>query len=86
MDARAVKVTFADDTLAVTLSDRRELLVPLDWFPILATATDEQRRLVRISASGLGLHWPELDEDLSVPALLRGQRDLTNRVGKRTSS
>ena len=72
MDARAVKITFRDNVLVVTLSDRRQLLVPLDWFPILAAATDEQRRLVRISASGLGLHWPELDEDLSVAGLLAG--------------
>jgi hypothetical protein len=85
MNARAVEVTFKDDMLVVRFSDGRELLVPLDWFPVLAGATAEQQRHIRISASGLGLHWHELDEDISVPALLRGHRDLTSRVGRHSA-
>jgi hypothetical protein len=54
----------------VRLSDGGELRVPLAWFPVLNSASPEQRSKVRISPSGTGLHWDELDEDISVQALL----------------
>ncbi|WP_168795265.1 DUF2442 domain-containing protein [Paraburkholderia aromaticivorans] len=75
----AIEISVDADTFTVTLSDGRLLTVPLSWFPVLLNATAAQLRVVRISSSGLGLHWPELDEDISVPALLRGQGDQTSR-------
>jgi hypothetical protein len=63
----------------VDLTDGRTLGIPLAWFPILLEATPEQRRQYRIGASGNGLHWEELDEDISVEGLLAGRGDMTNR-------
>ena len=65
-----------EDTLWVDLDDGRTLGVPLVWFPRLFDATPEQRALVRLSNSGL--HWEELDEDISVDGLLAGRRDMTS--------
>ena len=64
-----------DDTLWVDLDDGRTLGVPLVWFPRLFDATAEQRAKVRLSNSGL--HWEEIDEDISVDGLLAGRGDLT---------
>ena len=64
-----------DDTLWVDLDDGRTLGVPLVWFPRLFDATAEQRAQVRLSNSGL--HWEEIDEDISVDGLLAGRGDLT---------
>jgi hypothetical protein len=75
----AVAVRFEEDTFLVTLSDGRELRIPLSWFPILSSATPEQRAGFRISRSGRGLHWDELDEDISVDALLRDHSELPAR-------
>jgi len=61
-------VTFDDDTMWVDLSDGRMLGVPLAWFPRLFNATPEQRG--RVELSSVGLHWEDLDEDLSVEGLL----------------
>lgn len=59
-------------TLAVDLIDGRTIIVPLVWYPGLLDATESQRKNWRISSAGFGLHWPDLDEDLSTAALLRG--------------
>lgn len=72
MTISAHKVSFDDATLWLTLSDGRILGVPLVWFPRLLEATPEQRDAVEISP--FGLHWAELDEDISIPALLDGKR------------
>jgi hypothetical protein len=64
-----VKVT--NEYLIVTLADGRELSAPLAWFPRLAEATEEQRRKWRFTGRGHGIHWPEVDEDISVASLLR---------------
>lgn len=79
MVTRALGVSFADDSFTVQLSDGRSLTVPLSDFPRLAAATPGQRQRFRLSPSGLGLRWPELDEDISVAALIRGVGDLTSR-------
>jgi len=70
--ALAVAVDFTDEMMQVTLTDGRVIGVPLVWFPTLYKATDEQRANYRIGAGGRGLHWSELDEDLSVAGLLAG--------------
>ena len=72
---RATSVHFDPDSMWVDLSDGRILAVPLAWFPRLLHATAEQREQVRISSRGL--HWEELDEDISVAGLLAGVGDET---------
>jgi hypothetical protein len=71
VDATAVDVTVTDERLTVTLADGRELSAPLAWFPRVLEATDEQRRNWRFIGRGEGVHWPEIDEDVSVASLLR---------------
>lgn len=68
--ARALAVGFDDDLLRVRLEDGREIAVPILWFPRLAEATPEQRTNWRLIGRGVGIHWPDLDEDLSVAGLL----------------
>jgi hypothetical protein len=70
--ALAKAVEFTDDMMRVQLTDGRVLSVPLIWFPILRAASAEQRQHVRIGGGGRGLHWPDLDEDLSVAGLMAG--------------
>lgn len=79
MSTSAKTVWFDDYTMWVDLQDGRTIGVPLAWFPRLLDATPEQRKAVRISASGQGLHWEELDEDISVEGLLAGRGDMTRR-------
>ena len=67
---RDVRVT--DDTLSVDLFDGRTITVPLAWYPRLLHATPEQRANWRIAGAGYGIHWPDLDEDLSTQGLLQG--------------
>jgi len=69
-DARAKAVSFSADEFTVTLVDGRRLSVPLAWFPRLLQATREQLEHYEFLGGGAGIHWPELDEDLSVAALL----------------
>jgi hypothetical protein len=61
--------------LRVDFADGRILTVPLDWFPRLRNGTRAQRARWRLSAGGGGVHWPDLDEDLSAEGLLRGTRE-----------
>jgi hypothetical protein len=65
-------VHLTEDTLAVGLLDGRTIIVPLAWFPRLLNATPAQRSVWKISGAGYGIHWPEIDEDLSTEGLLRG--------------
>ena len=69
---RVKDVHFTEDTIAVDLVDGRTITVPLAWYPRLFDATREQRRNWRISGGGFGIHWPDVDEDLSTEGLLRG--------------
>ena len=70
-DATAVNVAVKDDRLVVILADGRELAAPLAWFPRLLEATAEQRGNWRLIGHGHGIHWPDVDEDISVASLLR---------------
>ena len=69
---RVKDVHLAEDTLAVDLMDGRTIIVPLVWYPRLLDATLEQRQNWKISGAGYGIHWPDIDEDLSTQGLLRG--------------
>lgn len=71
IDPRADKVWFDDVSIHVILADGRELSVPLEWFPSLRDATKEQREKYRLIGRGIGIHWEEIDEDLSIAGLLR---------------
>lgn len=71
-DPRAVDVSVSEDDLMVELADGRNLSVPLAWFPRLLHAAPEERANWRIIGDGQGIHWPDVDEDLSVSGLLRG--------------
>ena len=75
MNISATAVRFDDHTMWVDLSDGRTLGVPLAWFPRLLHASAEARRRVEIGR--LGLHWEELDEDISIAGLLAGRSDMT---------
>jgi hypothetical protein len=67
----AREVSVSDDELTVLLADGRKISVPLAWFPRLLHATANQRQNFELLGDGQGIHWPELDEDLSVAGLLR---------------
>ena len=69
----AIDVTVTEDTLSVELSDGRTILVPLDWYPRLTNAKEEERANWRIIGRGHGIHWEDIDEDISVEGLLAGK-------------
>ncbi len=71
-DERVADVEITEDTLSVQLMDGRTISVPLVWYPRLLNATKEQRKNWRISGGGYGIHWEDVDEDLSTEGLLRG--------------
>ena len=73
-EARAQAVTVTDDTLVVELVDGRTITVPLAWYPRLAHGTHAERRHWRFIGQGEGIHWPGLDEDISIDGLLAGRR------------
>lgn len=73
-EANALRVTVSDDTLAVNLADGRTITAPVGWFPRLANGKDAERANWRLIGGGSGIHWPELDEDISVESLLAGRR------------
>ncbi len=72
-DAQASKVRVTDNTLTVDLNDGRTIAVPLEWYPRLSHATKKERQSWKLIAGGRGIHWPEIDEDISVINLLVGQ-------------
>jgi Protein of unknown function (DUF2442) len=73
-DERVLDVAFSDDALTVSLRDGRVISVPLVWYPRLLNATPSQRMNWKIAGGGYGIHWPDIDEDLSTDGLLRGAR------------
>ena len=77
MSTSAASLRFDDVTMWVELTDGRTIGIPMAWFPRLLHATPEQREQCRIAATGKGLHWEELDEDISVEGLLAGRGDMT---------
>jgi hypothetical protein len=72
-DLRADAVEFTATELVVTLADGRKIATPLDWYPRLKRASAQQRANFEIMP--MGIHWPDLDEDLSVAGTLKGRRD-----------
>lgn len=71
-DLRPVSARTTDSDLVVHLADGRTIATPLAWYPRLAAATDEERN--RIELMPMGIHWPDLDEDLSIAGMLAGHR------------
>ena len=69
----AENVTITEDTLSVDLSDGRTISVPLAWFPRLLQSTTEERNNWRLIGKGRGIHWEDIDEDISVEGLLAGR-------------
>ncbi|MBC7987271.1 MAG: DUF2442 domain-containing protein [Sphingomonadaceae bacterium] len=71
-DERVSAVRFESDRLIVDLADGRTIAVPVAWYPRLAGATPAQRARWKVAGGGYGIHWPDIDEDLSTEGLLRG--------------
>ena len=71
-DERVADVKVTKDALSVALRDGRTITVPLAWYPRLLNATAAQRKNWRVAGGGYGIHWPDIDEDLSTEGLLRG--------------
>src|ERR1043166_1577154 len=77
--ALAQSVSVSDDALTVDLADGRTITAPLPWFPRLAHGAAAERNNWRLIAQGEGIHWPDLDEDVSVESLLAGRRSGENQ-------
>ena len=73
-DSFAESVQFSEDSLTVRLDDGRALSVPLAWYPRLLHGTEAERGNYELIGAGECIHWPELDEDISVQGLLAGRR------------
>jgi hypothetical protein len=71
-DERVKNVIFTEDTIAVDLMDGRTIVVPLVWYPRLLNGTNEQLANWEVCGGGYGIHWEDLDEDLSTEGMLRG--------------
>jgi len=67
---QAVDLSFTQDSLHIVLADGREISAPLEWFPRLRDANEQQRKKWRLIGRGIGIHWEEIDEDISVKSLL----------------
>jgi hypothetical protein len=74
--ARVTNVSVTDDKLSVDLEDGRTIAVPIGWYPRLAHGAAEERAHYQISGAGYGIHWPDLDEDISVEGLLLGRKSM----------
>ena len=73
-DLRARAVDFTASELVVTLADGRKIATPLDWYPRLNAASNAERMNYEIMP--MGIHWPDIDEDLSVAGMLKGRREV----------
>lgn len=71
---KALDVSVTEDTLTVDLADGRTLSVPLTWYPRLLHGTSEERRNWRLIGDGVGIHWADLDEDISIEGMLLGKQ------------
>jgi Protein of unknown function (DUF2442) len=80
----ATHVQVGDDALAVQLADGRTISVPIAWFPRLAHGSLEERNHWRLIGGGQGIHWPKLDEDISVENLLAGKRSGESQASFKT--
>ena len=79
----ATQVSVTDELLTVDLADGRIVAVPLEWYPRLTHATKKERKSWRLIGGGRGIHWPDLDEDISVINLLAGQRSAESQSSLR---
>ncbi len=73
-DVFAVDVSFSEDAMSISLDDGRTISVPLAWYPRLLSGTSEERERFELIGDGEGIHWPDLDEDISVESILAGRR------------
>jgi hypothetical protein len=80
-DIRVRSITISKDELSVALMDGRTITAPLAWYPRLEAATAAQRAHWEMAGAGYGIHWPELDEDLSTEGLLAGARAPVGSAG-----
>lgn len=80
IDGRVEAVYFTRNSLVVDLVDGRTISVPLAWYPKLLKATPRERANWKVCGGGYGIHWPELDEDLSSEGLLRGDPSPTRNL------
>ena len=71
--SEALNVLLTDDTLSVDLSDGRSISVPIAWFPRLLHSTEQERNNWRLIGRGQGIHWEDLDEDISIEGLIAGR-------------
>ena len=71
-DDHAIDVSFTKTSLHCVLADGREISAPLEWFPRLRDASDKDRKNWRFIGNGVGIHWPNVDEDISIRTLMRG--------------
>ena len=76
----ATSVHVSATHLHVLLSDDRELSVPLDWYPRLKEGTREERSVHELTCGGTGIHWPLLDEELSIEGLMAGRRSMESEA------
>jgi hypothetical protein len=84
-DERVAGLSFTADSLSVALKDGRTITVPLAWYPRLLNASTKQRERWEVAGGGYGIHWPELDEDLSTEGLLRGAPAPSHQFSSHTS-
>ena len=84
-EPRAMQVEVTEDELTVHLVDGRRVSAPLVWYPRLLRATADQRNDWELIGEGEGIHWPQIDEDLSVAGILRGTRAPLPKAGRLTS-
>jgi len=83
---RADRIRVTRDGLVVDLADGRTIITPLSWYPRLHSATPAERRNWRLIAAGEGIHWPDLDEDISTEGLLAGSRSGESQTSFRAGS
>jgi len=76
LDFSATQINFTDDSICLVLSDGREVKAPLEFYPRLKNATKEQRENFQLIGLGSGIHWPDLDEDLSVEGIVLGRKSV----------
>ena len=73
-EARASSIHVTDSELVVELEDGRTIVAAIGWYPRLANGTPQERNDIKIMGGGIGIHWPQLDEDISVAGLLAGRK------------
>ena len=76
----AERVVVTDHALTVELGDGRRISAPIEWYPRLAHATQQERDNWRLIGGGRGIHWGDLDEDISIESLLAGRRSTESRT------